>query len=72
MSLDPINPGAMPLASMSMTKAQARKLAEIVERYDGENRLGPIRLETLPDAYMRAVLIGPDGDPVDEVLLFPV
>ena len=62
----------MPQATLSMTKAQARKLVEVVERWDAENRLGPIRLENLRDAYMRAVLIGPDGDAVDEVLLFPV
>lgn len=72
MPLDPIDPGAMPLATMTMTKAQVHKLAEVVEDYLAEHRLDSVRLEKLPDAYMRAVLIGPEGDPVDEVLLFPV
>ena len=35
-------------------------------------RLDHVRLELLRDAYPRVVLVGLDGDPVHEALLFPV
>jgi hypothetical protein len=70
--LDPIDPGAMPEAAVALTKAQARALAELVRRWEAEERLGAVRLETLRDAHARVILIGPDGDPVDEKLLLPV
>ena len=35
-------------------------------------RLGHVHLELLPDAYLRVVMAGPDGDPVAEVLGHPV
>jgi hypothetical protein len=66
-TLDPIDPGAMPISAVVLTTAQTLKLAEIAERHRG-----PIRVEKLPDAYVRAVLIGRDGEPVSELLLFPV
>jgi hypothetical protein len=70
--LDPIDPGAVPLSSMSLTKAQALKISAEVEKYQETNRLDSIRLEKLQDAYVRLVFIGPDGNGADEILLFPV
>lgn len=67
MPLDPISPGAMPTASVTITAAQMRKLAEVTADYDA-----PVRIEKLQDAYARAVVIGPDGDAIAEYLLFPV
>jgi hypothetical protein len=67
MPADPIDPGAMPTATISLTAAQSTTLAEIASEHRG-----PIRIEALPEAYVRAVLIGPEGEPVSEQLLFPV
>ena len=73
MALDPTNPGAMRLNTMSLTKAQVRTLGQFVsDHLADDKRLDSVRLEELRDAYVRAVLIGPDGDPVDERTLFPV
>lgn len=66
MPADPIDPGAMPLATISLTSGQVRALIEFVESHRGS-----IRIEELRDAYARVVLIGPDGEPVDERLLLP-
>jgi hypothetical protein len=57
----------MPLASVGLTSAQVRALIEAVDGHPGS-----IRLEKLRDAYVRVVLIGPEGEPVAEQLLFPV
>jgi hypothetical protein len=67
MPADPIDPGAMPLATVSLAGAQVRALIEAVEAHGGS-----IRIEQLRDAYARVVLIGPEGEPVAERLLFPV
>ncbi len=69
MPLDPIDPGAMPLSSMSITKAQVRHLAQLVESYVAEKRLDSVRLAKLRDAWLRVVFIDPEGDPADERLL---
>ncbi len=66
MPADPIDPGAMPIASVGLTNAQIKGLIAAVEAHTGS-----IRLEKLTDAYARVVLIGPDGDAVSECLLFP-
>ncbi len=72
MALDPTDPGAMPLSTMSMTKAQARRLSQVVEEYLAEKRLDSVRLENLEGAWLRVVFVGPEGDPADERLLPPV
>jgi hypothetical protein len=53
MPADPIDPGAMPCASVELTSAQVRTLIEAVEGHRGT-----IRIEKLRDAYARVVLIG--------------
>jgi hypothetical protein len=67
MPADPIDPGAMALATIGLTSAQVKSLSEAVEGHGGS-----IRIEKLRDGYARVVLIGPEGDPVDERLLFPL
>lgn len=67
MPADPIDPGAMPLASVGLTNAQIKRLIAAVETHTGS-----IRLEKLRDAYVRVVLIGPDGDAISEQTLFPM
>jgi hypothetical protein len=66
MPADPIDPGAMPLAAVGLTSRQVQALIKAVEGHPWS-----IRLEKLPAAYARVVLIGPDGEPVGERLLFP-
>lgn len=66
MPADPLDPGAMPLAEVNLTNAQLRALAAAAEAHPGG-----VRLEALSDAYVRLVLIGPDGDAVSEQPLFP-
>lgn len=69
---DPISPGAMPLASVVLTKAQVRQLAEAMEEHLANGgRLDGVRVELLREGYARAVLIGPDGDGVAEKRLWP-
>lgn len=57
----------MPLTSVGLTSAQVKSLIEAVEGHSGS-----VRIETLRDAYARVVLIGPEGEPVAERLLYPV
>jgi hypothetical protein len=64
--LDPLNPGAMPQAKVALTAAQTRQLVEFVG-----DHIGSVWLEALPDAYVRAVLIGADGEAIEERPLFP-
>lgn len=72
MPLDPIDPGAMPRSTFRLTRNQALRISGAVEEYMRSNRLDSVRLEELSEAYVRIVFIGPDGDPADEHLLFPV
>lgn len=66
--LDPSDPGAMPLSSVMLTASQVRQFPAAVRGHTGD-----VRVEKLRDAYIRVVLIGPEGEPVgDEKLLFPV
>ncbi len=72
MSLDPNEPGAMPLAAIGMTKPQVRHLAKAVEEYLATGKpLDSVRVEKMADAHLRLVFIGPDGDPADEMMLLP-
>ncbi len=73
MTVDPINPGAMPLSKMTLTKAQLREAARVMDEYLGsKGRLDSVRLETLRDGYARVVHIGTEGEPVAENLLWPL
>jgi hypothetical protein len=70
--LDPIEPGAVALTSIGVTKYQARKLAEHLEgSLASGQRLDSVRLEKLPDAWLRLVRLDPEGDPVDDDILLP-
>jgi hypothetical protein len=66
MPADPIDPGAMPIASIQLTASQTEQLAEFMDEHPG-----PVRLEKLIDGYARVVLIGADGDPAADRPLFP-
>jgi hypothetical protein len=66
MTADPIDPGAMPITTVALTNRQLDALIDAVAGHTGA-----VRIEKLRDAYVRVVLIGPDGEPVDERLLFP-
>jgi hypothetical protein len=69
---DPFDPGVMPSARIGMTKSQVRQLAERVQAYlESGKPLDSVRLEEIPEAYLRLVFIGPEGGPVDEIHLFP-
>jgi hypothetical protein len=72
MALDPTDPGAIPIASLSLTTAQALALSSRVEAYLAEHRLDSVRVEKLRDAWVRIVFIGPDGEAADEHLVPPV
>ena len=64
---EPLDPGAAALATVGLTAPQVRRLTAAVADHPGS-----VRIEALSDAYVRVVLIGKEGDPVDEKLLPPV
>lgn len=70
--LDPTDPGAIAIASLSLTKAQALALTPRVEAYLAEHRLDSVRLEALRDAWLRVVFLGSDGQANDELVIPPV
>ena len=47
-------------------------LVEVGAHLSAGRRLDTVRVEQLREAVARAVLVGPDGDPVEEHLLLPV
>jgi hypothetical protein len=63
---EPLDPGAVALAKVGLTASQLQQLARALEGHPGS-----VRIEALSDAYVRVVLIGKDGEPADERLLFP-
>jgi hypothetical protein len=64
---EPSDPGAVALTKVCLTASQLQQLAGAVEDHPGS-----VRIEALSDAYVRVVLIGKEGEPVAEKLLFPV
>ena len=66
MAADPLDPGAMPLATVNLTACQVRQAMPVLEGHTGA-----VRLERLGDGYARIVCIGPGGDAVQEKRLFP-
>jgi hypothetical protein len=66
MTADPLDPGAMRVAAITLTRSQLQQLGAAVEAHAGS-----VRIEELTDAYARVVLIGSDGEPVSERPLFP-
>jgi hypothetical protein len=56
----------MPLTTIGLTSAQVRALIGAVKEH-----CWGVRIERLSDAYARVVLIGPEGDPIEERLLPP-
>jgi hypothetical protein len=62
-----IDAGIMPIATVALPAAQLSQLAAAIKSHPGG-----ARIEVLPDAYVRVVLTGDAGEPVDEKLLWPV
>ncbi len=67
MSAGQIDVGIPPIATVALTPGQLRQLAFAIKSHSGE-----VRIEVLPDAYVRVVLTGDEGEPVAEKLLWPV
>jgi hypothetical protein len=63
----PIDAGIVPIATVALTSAQLRQLAVAVK-----NHSGGIRIEVLPDGFVRGVLVADEGRQVEEMLLWPV
>ncbi len=72
MTLDPIDPGSDAGLDDVAHQAAGAEAGGGDEEHLAKQRLDSVRLEQPTSGYMRAVLIGPDGDPVEEHLLFPV
>lgn len=66
MPADPIDPGAISLADVTLTAPQLQTLVDAVGTHSGS-----VRVERLDDGYARIVLLGADGEPTSERLLFP-
>ena len=57
----------MPLAQVALTNTQFQTLVAAVGTHSGS-----VHIEQLRDGYARIVLIGSEGEAIEEQLLFPV
>jgi hypothetical protein len=67
MSASQIDVGIPPVATIALTPGQLRQLAAVIKSHSGG-----VRIEVLPDAYVRVVLTGDENEPVMEKLLWAV
>ena len=64
---EPFDAGAVARAKVKLTPSQLEQLPRAVEGHPGG-----VRIEALDDCYVRVILLGKDGEAVDERMLFPV
>jgi hypothetical protein len=64
---DPLDPGAVATAAVTLTASQLRQLVDAISGHAGS-----VRIEAISAGYARVVLIGPEGAEVAERSLFPV